>query len=308
MKSSKLLRTLLLLVIAGVAVTGVVDDVSKDYAESALTRALTTYAIARTLNGVISVAQGTEIALEPGGVGIVTTPGQILDPINDLIERFSSVLLVAASSLGLQLVLLEILSWIGITLLLIVALAVWLAATWSDGLKRNRYVVATLRLALMLVFVRFAVPVVIICTNIVFGAFMLEKHDSAAAELQATSEQVEELNRESDEAATSDAAGLEGIDPPADEASATLLDRLRSAYERLPDAADVSTWFGDISISRKLAQLEESAANATGNIVNLIVIFVLQTILLPLGFLWIFFEALKTAAARAFAVFGARES
>ena len=112
------LKSLLLLVIAALAITGAADDVSREFADDALKRALATFAVARTLNGVISVAQGTEVAVEPGGVGVVMTPGQILDPVNDLVERFSSVMLVAASSLGLQIVLLEILSWVVLTGLL----------------------------------------------------------------------------------------------------------------------------------------------------------------------------------------------
>src|SRR5690349_8497107 len=46
--------------------------------EDGLKRALATYAAARALNAVISVAQGTEVALEPGGVGVVLAPGQVL--------------------------------------------------------------------------------------------------------------------------------------------------------------------------------------------------------------------------------------
>ena len=84
----KSLYTVLIVLIAAIAATRVADDVSDTYAEDALKRALATFAVARTLNGVISVAQGTEIALEPGGVGVMLTPGQILDPINDLVERF----------------------------------------------------------------------------------------------------------------------------------------------------------------------------------------------------------------------------
>ena len=95
MNSKKLIRTVLILIVAGAAVTGFADATSRDYAQKSLSRALVTYAAARTLNGVVSVAQGTEIALEPGGVGVVLTPGQVLDPINDLVERFSSVMLVA---------------------------------------------------------------------------------------------------------------------------------------------------------------------------------------------------------------------
>ena len=42
--------------------------------DAGLKRALATYAAARALNAVISVAQGTEVALEPGGVGVVLAP------------------------------------------------------------------------------------------------------------------------------------------------------------------------------------------------------------------------------------------
>lgn len=319
MKPMKLLRTFLILVIGGVAISGAVDEVSKDYAEQALKRALTTFAIARTLNGVISVAQGTEVAIEPGGVGVIMTPGQLLDPVNDLVERFSSVLLVAASSLGLQLVLLEISSWIWITVLLVAALCIWLAATWSESLKSNKYVALILRLTFIFAFVRFAVPIVIICTNIVFGTFLLEMHDSSAAELQETSVQVEEISARDEEASIRDEEGPESEGRLSDESSATFWDRLRSAYESLPDSeeigpqikgsaqefyADVANWFDEMSVSAKMEQLEESAANATSHIVNLIVIFVLQTIIFPLGFLWIFVEVSKTAATRAVAAIG----
>ncbi len=322
MTSIKLLRTILILIIAAVATTGAIDHVSNDYAEQALKRALTTYAIARTLNGVISVAQGTEVALEPGGVGVIMTPGQLLDPINDLVERFSSVLLVAASSLGLQIVLLEISSWIGITILLVVTLVICLAATWSEQVKSNPYVAMTLRLTLILVFIRFAVPIVIICTNIVFGTFLLEKHDSATAELQKTSTQVEKLNNQNEDKSATDSKGPDGERKLSNKSTETILDRLRSAYDSLPDSEEIgprvkssaqefytgiSDWVGAISVSDKMAELEESASNATGHIVNLIVIFVLQTIIFPLGFLWIFVEALKVTASRTIAAMGVQK-
>jgi hypothetical protein len=63
---------------------------------------LSVFAIARGLNAILSVAQGTELSIEPMGVGITLTPGQILDPLNDLIEQFSNVLLIASASLGIQ--------------------------------------------------------------------------------------------------------------------------------------------------------------------------------------------------------------
>lgn len=319
MDSRKLLRTVLIIVIAGAAITGIVDDASEQYAQQSLTRALVTFTAARTLNGVISVAQGTEVALEPGGVGVILTPGQVLDPINDLIERFSSVMLVAASSLGLQLILLEISSWWIVTAMLMVLLAVWLASIWSQGLRENKYVAMTIRLALMLTFVRFAVPVVIICTNLIFDTFLLTKHDSATAELNKSSIRIEEINVQFNEATSPDEVLSQSDDQTTSEKSDEASSYLGAIIDNLPDFEDigsdfkrstkkwysgVANWFGSINVSARMEQLETSAENATRHIVNLIVIFVLQTIIFPLGFLWIFVEVLKAAATRSISAIG----
>jgi hypothetical protein len=66
--------------------------------DAAAERAIAAFAVARTINAVISVVQETEIGVS---IGINTTlgPGQILDPLNDLIERFSTAALIAATLL-----------------------------------------------------------------------------------------------------------------------------------------------------------------------------------------------------------------
>jgi hypothetical protein len=75
LKKRLLWTAVIVLAVAG-AVTGHVDKASEEQAENALKNALVTFAVARTLNGVISVAQGTEVALEPGAVGVSRgTPG-----------------------------------------------------------------------------------------------------------------------------------------------------------------------------------------------------------------------------------------
>ena len=100
-----------LLLAALMAVTPFLDQRAVDNYESLFQRALVTFALARTLNGVISAVQGTEVAIQPAGVGVTLTPGQMLDPVNDLVERFSWVMLGATISLGIQQVLLEVSAW-----------------------------------------------------------------------------------------------------------------------------------------------------------------------------------------------------
>lgn len=65
---------------------------------AASNRALATFAIARAINGVISVIQETQIGFSVG-VSTTVAPGQLLDPLNDLIERFSTAALIAATAL-----------------------------------------------------------------------------------------------------------------------------------------------------------------------------------------------------------------
>ena len=286
--------TLLIVLIAAIAATGVADDVSDTYAEDALKRALATFAVARTLNGVISVAQGTEIALEPGGVGVMLTPGQILDPINDLVERFSSVMLVAASSLGLQIVLLEILSWWVLTAALIVSLVAALLVMWSPELRKNRIVALIPKVALALTVVRFALPVIIICTNFVFETFLETRHDVASGELSASATQIEQISADID--ASDEQAASGSADPEDDAFELPSWDELRESAARL--YSSTTDWIRSNSVSEKIAGLQESASSATSHIIDLIVIFVLQTIIFPIVFLWLFIEALKALAGR----------
>lgn len=266
-------KSLFIVVVVGVAVSGLLDDASRDVAEASFKRALVTFAAARTLNGVISAAQGTEIALEPGGVGVVLSIGEALDPINDLVERFSSVMLVAASSLGLQNILLGISRWWGMNLALgIVALGA-LVAIWLPKLQGTPRLVVG-RMFLILLFVRFAVPLLILGTGLVSQVFLDESLAESTAALEATSSQIEAIS-------ATEAPGPDGDQGIMDRLGAMLDESMRS-----------------LNASERLERLKETASAAAENIINLIVIFVLQTILLPLGIFWLLLEIAKGYVSR----------
>ena len=278
LKKRLLWTALIMLAVAG-ALTGHIDRASEEQAENALKNALVTFAVARTLNGVISAAQGTEVALEPGGVGVVLSVGEVLDPINDLVERFSSVMLIAASSLGLQMLLLNITSWWGVSGFLIAAAAGFLVVIWAPRSTAAQYAGPALRILLFLLFVRFAVPVLIVGTTLISDAFLEPKQAEATAILRDTSKDIERI---SDEAQTV---------PPDDQ----------SFMERLGEMIDDS--LQSMRVGDRMKELKESASNAAEHIVDLIAIFVLQTILLPLLFLWLFMAGLRGIAGRSAKLF-----
>jgi len=269
MDNKKIIGTLLALVISTIAISGVADRTAESYAEQAFKRALVTFAAARTLNGVISVVQSTEI-----GVGVTVSVGQILDPINDLVEQFSGVMLVATSSLGLQNVLLKMTASRGVTAVLIVALIFTMATLWSSRLAKNRWAEGASRILLLLLFVRFIVPLLVIGTNLVSDAFLVAEQAEATAALEVASKDIEQLN-----------ASVET--PPA--ADQSIMDRLNSVIDESLAA---------VNLSNRIAHLKENASHATEHIVDLIVLFVLQTIILPLGFLWLLIQMLKGIAQR----------
>ena len=274
MNSPKLLRSVLIIIAVAIAVSGLLDDASQSVAEESLKRALVTFAAARTLNGVISAAQGTEVALEPGGVGVVLSVGEALDPINDLVERFSSVMLVAASSLGLQNILLGISRWWGVNAVLALLGAVAIVVFWFRASSGPDHGGVAFRLFLIVLFVRFAVPLLVLGTNTISEAFLAEELDQSTAALEATRADIEEINE---------------TVPPAAEADQTLLDRLGSMLDESLQS---------INAPERLERLRDTASNAAEHIVNLIVIFVLQTILLPLGIFWLLLEIVKGFVSR----------
>ncbi len=78
------------------------DAQAQNYLSETIANNAVVFGVVRTLNGVISVVQTAEVGIGVAGVGV----GEILDPINDLIERFSGLLLMTLTALGIQQVLL----------------------------------------------------------------------------------------------------------------------------------------------------------------------------------------------------------
>jgi hypothetical protein len=262
--------TLAAMLLAAVAHLGALYSVGREYTEAGLKRALITFGIARGLNGVISVAQGTEIAVEPVGIGVTFTPGQILDPVNDLIERFSWIMLASASSLGVQRVLLNVAAYPWFSLALS-GVALWaVVLTWrpNTGVDTRRFFY---RFAAALVVVRFAIPLIAILNQGIYTAFLEPRYTESTRQLEQTAGTLQTINEET-----------KPTTPDADTDS--FLTSARRAFETARSSVD---------INERINALKTAAANMSEHTINLIVVFALQTILFPLLFLWLALQVLK---------------
>ena len=167
----------LLLVLAGLvglSWLGTLDTISGDYVGASLLDAGIIYGTARGINALVSALQGTELDL-----WLVTfSIGELLDPVNDLIERFSGVMTIAITSLVIQQLLLVIVSDATFSAVLTL-LALVVAATVLVN-KTGSYKVF-LKIFLVVALLRFSLSLVVIANLWVDQAFL---PDSNAAEFR----------------------------------------------------------------------------------------------------------------------------
>jgi hypothetical protein len=241
-----------------------------DY-EQLFQRAFVTFALARTINGVISVVQGTEIALQPAGVGVTLTPGEILDPVNDLVERFSWVMMGATISLGIQNVLLDVSAWWVIQILVAVLAAWLLIRLWYPGQQRSFYDSLLKRAFLLLLFIRFAVPVMLIANDLLYQQFLETRYMQSTEVIAEAGRDLEQLSAES---------STQQEDDPA----AGMFDSIARVWSNTVDSVD---------LSGKLDRMQDRAGEVVEHLIQLSVVFILQTGLMPIAFLWIFLQVFK---------------
>ncbi len=243
------------------------DSAGRDHVDAAFNRALAAAAIARGLNGVISVAQGTEVGIQPAGVGVNFSPGEILDPINDLVERFSWIMLLATSSLGVQKVLLRMSSWVG----LLVCLTLFGLALMASHLfmKSERAKAVLGRVFLFLLLLRFMMPLIAIANEMVYRTFLESSYVESTAQLQAARQAIGDINEE----VSSDT-----------EVPTSLFERANAVYQQFVDKVD---------FEKRFERYRIAASSVGENTVNMIVVFVMQTLVFPLLFLGILFGMLR---------------
>lgn len=160
--TQKLLFSLLILLLSGLAFVSsqtklpVIDEATDNYFVKTLQNATLAYAALRGVNAVVSVIKESTVEVSPAGVGLSLAAGQMLDPVDDMTERASSVVVMALVSLGVQKIGYEVgqvLSMQLLALLLLLMLPfLWLAKLKHDWFNR------LLKLAALLLVLRFMLP------------------------------------------------------------------------------------------------------------------------------------------------------
>ncbi len=233
-----------------------IDLAAENYLAGLMSDNLLVYGTARIINALISVIQSVEISLSLGA-GIAVNLGEALDPLNDLIERFSGFVLYGLAALGIQQIALtastSLVTKLAASLVFVSGFLLWFKnGTIANWLKR---------LIVIFILARFAFVVEVGLGWSLDKLYFNDQQQIAVTTLNSTEQQLQEIR------------------------------------DRYVNAADDNSIFTNVWESARGiigADDQQGIADvAAGAIVQLIVILFLRSILLPLGFFWLLLHLLR---------------
>lgn len=228
------------------------DNKSAQIVDDAFTQAMVVFGTAKALNGVISLAQGTEV----GPPGVTVSIGEILDPINDLVEQFSWIMLASMTSLGIQKILMNIFThplFDGMIITVLLLLNLWLLYRFKrDERIRDLF----FKFSVVLVFLRIGIPLMAFANAMTYEHFVQPTYNIAVLE--------------------------KDIDIIAEDVQMAR-----------PKESGWSAMFNSGTYTQQIEHYTEMANRASSHIVHLIIAFVFQTILFPIVFLFLLYQFIR---------------
>lgn len=180
-----------LLICSGIKLP-VLDAKTDSYFRDAITKAGVAYATCRIVNASVSIVKESDLQLEPAGIGVSLALGQALDPIDDMTERLSDVLVTAMTSLGVQKLAYEICVSMALPILSIF-LIVLSMLIWFDNETISRLKITTLKILFIIVIARICLPMSSLTNAFIYEHFFAEKILAANNELSLGTAELDKL-------------------------------------------------------------------------------------------------------------------
>jgi len=263
----KILISLMIVIVVTLSLSESLDTRSSQQLDDALVRSLSTFALARTLNGLVSVVQGTELNVTPAGIGVTFAPGQLLDPVNDMIERFSWVMLMSSVSIGVQEVTLHVGKTALFKILLSITALVVVMQLWVKQLSWPWRIERSIKVLVVFTLLRFSVPLLVMMNEAVYHYVLEPEYTNAYTEVAASSVQVSALIEQVEvkqESLKEESSFLDSFN-------------LSEKYRRFK-----------VSLQASVQEVIDTFNESMDSIVKLITVFIINSVIIPLVALWLF--------------------
>ncbi len=239
------------------------DQKAEAYYSDTMTKAAVAFGVCRMINASVSLIKDSQIQVEPAGLGVSIAAGQVLDPLDDMTERVSDIIVMAIISLGIQKIAYE-LSVTFVPSLLLIMVMIYSVISLLNGMQAQRIAEIVLKSIILILIARLSLPV----SSIVSAH--LNEHYFAPEITQAKD-------------------GL-GLNTPE-------MERLKSMQMPKVDGVMDTVENGFRFVSKKISDLSaalQSMLQNMGTMINQLLIlsylyvtlFIIQVIVLPLGIFW----------------------
>lgn len=269
----KIFLTLLLLSLVALSFTYELDAGALKLHDEALERSFVSFGLAKGLNAVISMIQGTQLSVTPLGVGLNISVGEILDPFNDMVERFSWVMLISSISLGIEKLLLSFSSKLFVQVLLVFSASASLLFIWVKKLQATIFFGLTFKILYLFIILRFAAMLFVYSSDFFYHAMLEDEYVNSNVAVEKTKVKLDEMQNENQ--------------------TKIEVKQKEKAWYELDIAAKYNEIKLQLNIAEQLRELDSEIENASKNIINLITIFVVQNILMPILFIWFLLGSIR---------------
>jgi hypothetical protein len=244
-------------------------------------RATYSYAIARGLNALISVLESIEL-----GIPFVSGhPGQVLEPLNDMIEQFSDIVLIALASVGAQEILIAVFGDISWTYLLPIGLLPLLIAPWwpSKQVFLNKL---GLTICITVLLTRLFIPTLALSGQLITTHYLQDAYQEAVVD-------IEEASTISVKALDRGTKVVQELPPEISQPESSVF----SPNSKKSSPTITMDNLGDVKKLVTSDQIWEALRDIPSRIITLLTIFIFETLIWPLiigfGFLWLYRLFLK---------------
>jgi len=244
-----------------------IDRLADDYFSQSIKAATLAYASTRAVNAVVSVVKESHLELAPAGVGVTIAVGQVLDPIDDMTERLSTMLVAAIASIGIQKIGYEIgmaISFKAVAIVLLLSIPF----LWMNTASGASLVQPAIKLCLILLLLRFMLPISAIVSESIYTTWLKPMVETSVENLSIVSGNYTELSNISLEED-------KGFFASISEGATNRVEQTRRALSNTMDNAE--------NIITSLLSLMTAY----------LTIFIVQVLLLPLSILWLLVTLFK---------------
>ena len=250
-------------------------------------RMASAFVVAKTINAAISILQGIDIGFS-FGVEFNMSPFEILDPANDIIENISNVFLLALGAITLEKVLLSISSYISFKILLpisslLMLISISIKNSYSEKIKQTSINIFALSLTLAL-FLPISIQTSVFLENTILGK-TISTSQTALMESGKAAEmiggEIAQLQQTNNKQSTQD------MDKEEDKG---FWGKAKDSVSSIGDIYSITELKN--KLSNLTAELSKQADIATDNFLNLLVVFIINSFILPILTIFILWKLL----------------